>query len=186
MNKNMIDENNPTINWTNTCIPPIQLAFDISNFKAQSFGTLIDKIIKYGVDKSSDPNEYYCSCYGSVDNQKYDSSDKFISNCVVCDEYIDNIKKIFVGLKSGENIVDTELKIYGECDFISDDYIIEIKTGKDILKDKNYLQLLYFAIMYDKHKIAIIDPMTGDIYSRSLNNNKMKLFKEFITYRNQQ
>ena len=172
----LIDENK---SWTETNFDKIELNFNIDMFAPQSFGTFIDKVLKYGIDKSEDPYAYFNSCNIYIDDI-FNNVDEFIGKCIIYDKCLEYIKNAFVGLKSGKNILNTCLQIYGEPDLISDEYMIEIKTGANILQHKYYLQLLFFCLMFDKHKIAIIDPINGKIYTKCLDLQKMKRLKEYI------
>ena len=151
-------------------------------------GTLIDLCVKY------------------IINNKYDYVLKFIKSCksikeipdnlINCNdttefiktvfdntfiEKIEKIKNIFINIKTTDFYLNFELDTYGEPDLISDDYIIDIKTGyKNIINKENYLQCLFYAISMNKTNICIYDPFNGIIYKNKIDENIYSTYKEHI------
>jgi len=89
---------------------------------------------------------------------------------------IDKIKLIlnnrYKNIQSNALMYNHSLKVYGNPDLLTDDYVIDIKISKNnkILSAVNYLQLISYEVLLNKNKICFYDMENGIVYEGELKN----------------
>lgn len=165
----------------------ININFDFKSNKL--LGIFIDLSIKFLISNNNkySPIAFFktCNFYSTlpqnilnIDNDyeliNYILTPKFKTNVMIFNDKFNNIR-------NGELIFNHELKSYGLPDLLSNTFMIDIKTGKkNNISSKNYLQLLYYAILHKKRKICIYEPVNGNIYTMILNIENCKKFYNYI------
>ena len=158
----------------------------------QQKGTFIDYCIKYIINNNYDYGfSYLMKCNECID---YNNLPENLEECKNTSELINllfennfiqkilKLKDTFTSIKTSECYVNFDLLIYGEPDLIADEYIIDIKTSenKKIDSKKNYLQILFYAILANKKNICLYDPINGDLYQYEITNDIIIEIKNYI------
>ncbi len=153
-------------------------------------GTFIDYCIRYLIDNNCDNIiTYLISC-----NKSIREIPDYIKDCTNAIEIIEKIfdknlkknisklKEKFIGLNNSEACINTELQTICEPDLISNDYIIDIKTTdkKNIISKKNYLQIVFYAVMLNKKNVCLYDPIDGYIYTYKINDIEFEKIKQYL------
>ena len=143
-----------------------------TNIKPSIYGTIINEIIDYIIDKSKISNK------NDINNLLYQTK---INNNINIYEYIPIIdfEKIIVDFLKRYNNIDYQIycnnnKIYGVIDFIFDDMLIDLKVySKYHFSYREYLQLILYHCLYNKtmiNKIGIYDFYNGEINFFDISN----------------
>tara|TARA_B100000524_G_scaffold332481_1_gene219714 strand:+ start:54 stop:1277 length:1224 start_codon:yes stop_codon:yes gene_type:complete len=148
-------------------------------------GTIIDYAIKKIVDPNSCcPLSYLRTCkeYDSFSEELKRLNDDELYNKLLSMDFKEKVKKInnFKNLKVGKLSYNHSLEIYGIPDLHNNTNLFDIKTSiKNVVKVKNYLQLLYYSLLLPKiKKIYIYDPLEGFLYLMDISKIDMSKLKD--------
>lgn len=158
----------------------------IENYKIK--GTLIDYAIKKIINSDSIcPISYLktCKVYNQFPEKLKNLSDEDLYNEIFSTDFnqkVEEIKK-FKNLTIGKFSYNHKLKIYGIPDIHTNNKLFDIKnSSKDPINSKNYLQLLFYSLLFSKDikEIYIYEPLKGFLYRMIISNINKTNFKNKI------